>query len=537
LTAGQIDVTQLTDQVDGYNIANQVSVKDALALLMPAYYFDAAEDQGKIKFVKRGGGLAVVIPDNDLGAHPSDEEGSDLYETTRVMDEELPSTLSVNYVLAATKYSPASKYARRLVGYSGDEQRLEFAMVFSDEKALQIAHVNLHDQWVSRLSRKLTLGMKYAYLMPTDLIGVSGYVWRITQMTQKGAYFEVALRARRQRHLHANDHRGGNTASGRSGEPAVPDADGADVNINMLRDADNDPGFYAAACAADPAAVSWPGCSVYASVDGGTTYTALFNIASESTMGRTTDALGNFFGGNIPDELNHVNVQLSNGTLSSTNNTGLLAGVNMAVIGDEILFFRDATLQGDGSYTLRGFLRGRRGSEYAMSGHSSSERFVLVDATKFVRVPQSTADIGIAKKYKPVTLGMTLATASAYDFTNEGTGLKPYAPVQLGGGRDASNNATLNWVRRGRMSGEWRDGVDVPLGETSPKRTRWKSTAPARTRRSCAPSPASRRRPLRTAPQTKQLISARRNRPSTSACTCSAPWSAGDTRQMAASRR
>jgi hypothetical protein len=261
--------------------------------------------------------------------------------------------------------------------------------------------------------------------------------------------------------------RGGNTASGRSGEPAVPDADGADVNINMLRDADNDPGFYAAACAADPAAVSWPGCSVYASVDGGTTYTALFNIASESTMGRTTDALGNFFGGNIPDELNHVNVRLSNGTLSSTNNTGLLAGVNMAVIGDEILFFRDATLQGDGSYTLRGFLRGRRGSEYAMSGHSSSERFVLVDATKFVRVPQSTADIGIAKKYKPVTLGMTLATASAYDFTNQGTGLKPYAPVQLGGGRDASNNATLNWVRRGRTSGEWRDGVDVPLGETS----------------------------------------------------------------------
>jgi hypothetical protein len=191
LTADQIDVTQLTDQVDGYIIANQVSVKDALALLMPAYYFDAAEDQGKIKFVKRGGDIAVVIPDDALGAHPSDQEGSDLYETTRVMDEELPSTLSVNYVLAATKYSPASKYARRLVGYSGDEQRMEFAMVFTDEKALHIAHVNLHDQWISRLRRKLSLGLEYAYLMPTDLIGVGGYGMRITQMTQKGAYFEL----------------------------------------------------------------------------------------------------------------------------------------------------------------------------------------------------------------------------------------------------------------------------------------------------------------------------------------------------------
>jgi hypothetical protein len=193
LSADQIDVSDpgLDVQVDGYIIANQVSVKDAISLLMPAYYFDAAEDQGKIKFVKRGGDIAVVIPDDDLGAHPSDQEGSDLYETTRVMDEELPSTLSVNYVLAATKYSPASKYARRLVGYSGDEQRMEFAMVFTDEKALHIAHVNLHDQWISRLRRKLSLGLEYAYLMPTDLIGVGGYGMRITQMTQKGAYFEI----------------------------------------------------------------------------------------------------------------------------------------------------------------------------------------------------------------------------------------------------------------------------------------------------------------------------------------------------------
>jgi hypothetical protein len=184
-------------------------------------------------------------------------------------------------------------------------------------------------------------------------------------------------------------------------------------------------------------------------------------------MGQTVDALADFHGGNVVDECSHVRVKLSNGELSSTTYAGLLAGVNMAVIGDEILYFRDATLNTDGSYTLRGFLRGRRGSEYAMSSHASFERFVLVDPTKFVRIAQSTADIGIAKQYKPVTSGMSLADATAQAFTNLGVGLMPYAPVQLGGGRNAAGDVTLNWVRRNRISGEWRSGVDVPMSEAT----------------------------------------------------------------------
>jgi hypothetical protein len=185
LTAADIDVTQLTDTVDGYILANQVSIKDALTSLMPCYYFDAVEDQGVLRFIKRGGDIVVEIPDDDLGAQGSDEDVPDLYETTRAMDEELPHTLSVTYVLAATKYSPATKYARRLIGYSGDEARIEMPMVFTDAKATEIAAVNLHDQWVSRISYKLSLGRKYAYLMPTDVIGVQGYTLRLTKQTQK----------------------------------------------------------------------------------------------------------------------------------------------------------------------------------------------------------------------------------------------------------------------------------------------------------------------------------------------------------------
>jgi hypothetical protein len=66
-----------------------------------------------------------------------------------------------------------------------------------------------------------------------------------------------------------------------------------------------------------------------------------------------------------------------------------------------------------------------------------------------------------------VSAGTTLAAATEKTFTNLGTGLKPYACVHLGGGRNAAGDVTLNWVARTRISGEWRDAVDVPVGEAS----------------------------------------------------------------------
>lgn len=238
------------------------------------------------------------------------------------------------------------------------------------------------------------------------------------------------------------------------------------MNINALRDADNDAGFYAAACAADPAA-TWRGAVLYVSADAGASYQRVADILRESVMGITTTALGNFLSGNIPDELNSVNVMLSHGSLSSTTNAGLLSGTNLCVIADEILQFRDATLEDDGSYTLRGFLRGRRGSEYAMADHAIADRFILLDTATLVRIESDTSLIGMERLYKAVSGGTSLAAATAKAFTNQATGLKPYAPVHLGGGRDASGNLTLNWVRRTRIGGEWRDGVDVQLGESS----------------------------------------------------------------------
>lgn len=236
------------------------------------------------------------------------------------------------------------------------------------------------------------------------------------------------------------------------------------MNINMLRDADDNAGFYAAACGATDA---WRGAVLNVSEDAGESYAAINAFRFPSTMGTVIDVLGNFFGGNIPDEINSFTVELNYGSLSSVGYSSFVNGTVAAVVGDEILFFRTATLNEDGTYTISGLLRGRRGSEYAMSLHEAGERFVLLDIGTLVRVAQNTADIGLTKLYKAVSVGGSLATTTAYEFANIGAGLKPYAPVHLGGGVNEDGDVTLTWTRRTRISGEWRDAVEVPLGEAS----------------------------------------------------------------------
>ncbi|MCP4101071.1 MAG: hypothetical protein GY750_06560, partial [Lentisphaerae bacterium] len=55
LSESDIDVTDLTDAVGGYVRTRPMTARAAIEPLMMAYYFDAVESDGKIKFVKRGG--------------------------------------------------------------------------------------------------------------------------------------------------------------------------------------------------------------------------------------------------------------------------------------------------------------------------------------------------------------------------------------------------------------------------------------------------------------------------------------------------
>ena len=235
------------------------------------------------------------------------------------------------------------------------------------------------------------------------------------------------------------------------------------LDAPIFRDADDDAGFYAAALGSSSA---WPGAVVYKSADQ-FAWTSLLAITSPATVGSATTALGDH-GPYTWDEANTVTIRLVRGSLASDSELNVLNGANAGLLANEVLQWRTATLNGDGTYTLSGLLRGRKGSEGQTGNHAAGDRFVLIDSAAWRRLSADSAELNTTRYYKGVTIGGRVEDTPTLPFINTGRGKKPYAPVRVEGSRDGSDNLTISWVRRTRLSAEWLDYVEeVPLGEAS----------------------------------------------------------------------
>jgi len=162
-------------------------------------------------------------------------------------------------------------------------------------------------------------------------------------------------------------------------------------------------------------------------------------------------------------------VEFQNGTPSSAVELDVLNGANAALLNNEILQFKTATLVSGAIYTLSGFLRGRRGTESRMAEHSIGDRFILLKtSTGMLRADRPISEIGVTRFYRAPALGSSVAIAKSTTFVNNAVGLMPLSPVYLAGGRNSvGGDLIINWIRRGRIQWDWSNFVEVPIGEDS----------------------------------------------------------------------
>lgn len=465
LTTGQIDVTALTDDVRGY-VVQRSSGRSQIEQLMRAFYFDAVESGGKVKFVKRGASPTITIAEDDLAAHEYGSEPPDTALISRTQEMELPLETDIQYLDTGSAYQVGSQYSQRLTTESENKVSLNFAIAMSATKAKQIADVLMYDAWTGRTKFDFQTSWKYSYLEPTDVISiVKGGRTYVVRLQEENYNVVSARRA-------VLEDPSVYSQSGVAAEILVPDEEVALtpltkltlMDIPLLRDQDDAVGFYAAACGYG---AGWYGAQAYKSSDAGATWGSFgAGFLNDATIGTATNVLGNFTQ-NIFDEHSSVTVVLVNGELSSDTEANVLNGTNAALLGNEIIQFKTATLIADNTYTLTGLLRGRRGTEWAASTHAAGERFVLLDALTTYILEGSSVEYDLERHYRAASFGGFLDEAETVAFTHTAVAQMPLSPVLLGGGRNAAGDITLGWTRRTRISGGWNNYSDVPLGEAS----------------------------------------------------------------------
>jgi hypothetical protein len=471
LAAGQIDVTELTDIVQGYRISRQMTARAAIEPLRMAYYFDAVENGDKVHFIKRGGAVVATIGPDDLGAGEETAATSPT-EPRRAQETELPIEVNVAYEVREADYQTGTQQAKRIVTVSQQIVGADLPIVMTDDKAAEVADVLMYDAWQARTERQFATTRKFTRLLPTNVVSVDdgefAYTGMLIAKTEDGPVIKWTMRDTAAAAYSPNSVSG--ITSGGGGNAGVR-FDGPMklelMDLPLLSDADDNAGFYAAQSGFRS---SYHGGRLYKSPDGVVDYTALATMVAQATFGAAITTLGDYAGGNTVDELNTVAVTLQSGSLETITLVQLLGGGNVCLLGDEIMQFQRATLTGTLTYLLTGLLRARKGTEQHMATHVVGERFVLLNATTIYRIEQNVSDIG-SDYYKGVAFGSAIADATAQVFDNTAAALKPLSVSHLYAVDAGGGNYTVQWVRRGRIAAQWSDSIDVPLGEASERYT------------------------------------------------------------------
>jgi hypothetical protein len=471
LESEQIDVSDLTECVDGYLVGRVMTARDSIGPLRSYGWFDCVESDGVLKWPTRGKAAVATLTADDLAAHVSGEQRPSAVETTRGQEVELPRRLRVHYAQTDMNYEPGEQSASRLTAGDVEVRDLEVAVAMSHQKAAQIADVVLYDLWTGRNRYRATIDHSWLPLEPADAIlaPIDGRLERLRIVSvdhalpgllrlelvrdDDGVYVSYAIG-------NEPDYSGIGTGVASPGT-----ADLVLLDLPALRDSDNDAGYYAAVQSIG--GTTFGGAVLFRSPDGGATYDEVATLFSEATIGELTEALP---AGptTIIDEGNELLVDAAD-DLESVDETSLLVGRNAAAIGAdgrwEIIQFRDAEQVGSPPvWRLTGLLRGRRGTEWAVGTSEVGDRFVLLDGS-VERVPLNIAGIGASRLHKAVLSGRSIDETDGVEFAGNGVALEPFSPVHVEGAR-SGGDLVITWTRRDRFGQELMSGSEIPMSES-----------------------------------------------------------------------
>lgn len=467
VTGSEMDTGDLTGLTcSGFARTSVMQARSVLEALQKAYMFDIVESAGKLTCVRRGKEPVRSIPWEDLAAHEEGQEQPEPVHLVRQQEVELPREVIVGYASKAHDYQPGTQRAMRQVGGSLDVAKVDLPLVLEDNQALRIAECLLQAAWVGRTSANVVLSTKHFDLEPGDVITLEDERATHTVRIDKVSFGDPGLLVLELRSDAASAYQSSAVASEAwhlaRGIPYVGPSTLAVIDAPLTYPPSSHPELFLAASSPFP---GWSGCTVMESDDGGTFWYAVGSL-TRSLMGTALSAPDGGVSPGVWDCASELHVTLfGNAALASSDELAVLNGANWALLGNEIIAYKEAT-RTDASgniWCLRGLLRGLRGTEWAMSSHMPGDVFLPLPASTVRTVGMDVTDIGQVIKCKPSSLG-DIGTDQTRSITFTGANVKPYAPALQTATRSAES-VSVSWFYRSRWNAEWRDLVDVALTE------------------------------------------------------------------------
>lgn len=444
---------KLTDTIDGFVLDNQTTIRKSIETLQYAFFFDAVENDNAINFLPRGSDATYKIDPARI---------VEVVNVSRVQEIELAKKVDINFINLSKHFHVGNQHATRQATASEQKLTLNLPVVMNESLAAKIAEVTLYNIWMERNRYKFSLPIEYGYLSPCDIIEIEvdnkPHLVRVTDIQLGKNYMLKVDGVAENPEVYKSNSIYSSSKDESSFDPlSKTHFEILDIPILPFEQPTSQGRVFIAACGYGR---NWSGCEIFSSIDPNSAFENIDRVQSAASMGYVINDV-------IPtspyliDHTNKIVVNLIHGQLHSISEGLFMNGGNLALIGNEIIHFRDAKLIGDHKYELSILARGRQGTEQHINTHIAGERFVLLNsAIQKIELPNNF--IGQKRYLKAVSIGDTLNSAEVMEFNYQGNYLKPFSVVNIK--RDGQK---LSWNRRSRYNSFLLDGVDIPLGEES----------------------------------------------------------------------
>ncbi|KGQ19940.1 putative phage tail protein [Lysobacter dokdonensis DS-58] len=412
LTADQFDVSELTDEIDGYRIATEGGGDAFLNPLLAYAFADCAEWDGKLRFVKRGGDPVFALTADDLV-----ERDGDAFERERVQEAELLRKTTVSYLDPLATYTVTTQQWERRSGTveAKGEGSLELPVVAGGTQMAQVAEKRGKVAWSETEKQKFSLTHKWTKLTPTDVgtyTDADGNVTRIRlgqREDDSGVQLMEAVTNRGASYTGTAEAQplpgGGVTPPAVRGPTVMAAFNGPPPRTNEQQQA----GIFVAVRGL---LEGWVGCDLYISADNGDTETFVGRLVNPARMGWLTADITSSASDTISVELYgsaDIDTVTDDQLDANQNVWAIITGAN-AEFGQS----QTSTPNGDG-FDLTDTERGLVGEA---TSHDTDDVFVMVDQYVYY-IPVNTEYAGRTLILRAVTVGTQAAnnttTTLVYD--------------------------------------------------------------------------------------------------------------------------
>lgn len=470
LSTDDLDVSQVPGCLRGYTLVGAVPSADPMRILMQAFNLSVQDLGTEMRVFSKTSPDVVTIDNDHLAArqHPSDRSSRPA-SFTRTSLISMPSEMTIKYVEPWQSYQPGLQRERRQGAINTAKASVELPIVLDSYTARSIAKRMLWTAYQERLKVVFTLPPTYMHILEGDVvpITVEGEVYdvRITNVSRGADWvleFEGIVQDTETFSQIAIADRPVDRVQAVYTPPSMM---WRVLNLPPLAPGDESDCVYYVAAKRVSREVGYGGAVVYRSGSPNGVFASRGALLAESRFFPVGAVMADVPASHGTWDLSTELVVTSDTPLLSASEDDIFAlGANTALIGEEIVQFRDVESLGDNQYRITSFLRGLRGTESKSSSHSSMDYFVLLDRTIFSDTVLA-GESGASKSFKVIAAGGLINDTDSTSAALTCETLRPFSPSHISAPGGTGTRA-VSWHPRSRsLPTDWLTASNLPVDD------------------------------------------------------------------------